>query len=78
MIYPEEMKRECLICGKSITYPFPLCAEHFEEYGDKPREWDPWLRDMWNNKQKRRRDVIKSTKNEVSLEMLGEEYPNLT
>ena len=77
-VYPEEMKGECLVCGKSITYPFPLCKEHFEQYGSKPAEWEEWLRFMWNNKQRRRRDVIRSNRREVSVEMLGEEFPNLS
>lgn len=78
MIYPEEMKKECLVCGKNITYPFPLCASCFEEYGDKPAEWEEWLRDMWNNKQKRRRDVIRSNQKEISIEFLEEEFPYLS
>lgn len=73
-LYPEAMKKKCLICGKNITYPFPLCAKHFEEYGDKPKEWQPWLREMWNTKQKRRRDVIRANKKEVSIEFLQEEF----
>ena len=77
-IYPEEMKKVCLICGKYITYPFALCAEHIEEYGSKPEEWDPWLRDYWNMKQKRRRDVKRSNRLEVSLDMLQEEFPYLS
>lgn len=77
-LYPEAMKKECLICGKKITYPFPLCAEHFEQYGSKPEEWDEWLRYMWNEKQRRRRDVIRAGKREVSIEYLQEEFTYLS
>lgn len=78
MIYPEEMKRECIVCKKRITYPFPLCAEHFEQYGSKPEEWEEWLREMWNSKQRRRRDVIRASRKEVSVELLEEEFPYLS
>lgn len=77
MIYPNAMKKECLICGKRITYPFPLCKEHFEEYGDKPEQWDEWLREMWNSKQRRRRDVIRANEKEMSIEYFEEEFPYL-
>ena len=77
-VYPEEMKTKCLVCPKTITYPFPLCQKHFEEYGSKPAEWDEWLRFMWNDRQKRRRDVIRSNKKEISIEFCEEEFPYLS
>ncbi|HDK27620.1 MAG TPA: hypothetical protein ENG48_11125 [Candidatus Atribacteria bacterium] len=77
-VYPEEMSKTCLVCGKRITYPFALCAKHLEEYGSKPEEWDPWLRDYWNMKQKRRRDVKRANKLEKSLEFLQEEFPYIS
>lgn len=77
-LYPEEMKKACLICGKPITYPFALCAKHIEEYGESPLDWDPWLREYWNMKQKRRRDVTRARKYEKSLEFLQEEFPYLS
>lgn len=79
MTYPKAMESKCIApdCGKNITYSFPLCREHFEEYGDKPEEWEPWMRFMWNEIQRRRRDTIKSQRHEVSLEYLEEEFPYL-
>lgn len=76
-IFPNEMESECLVCGKRITYAFPLCAEHFKEYGCKPKEWQPWLREMWNMRQKSRRAEIKARKHEVSLSLLEENFPFL-
>lgn len=73
MIYPEAMKSECIICGKNITFAFPLCRKHFEVYGSKPEFWPEWLRYMWNSDQRRRRDTIKKFNNEVSIEFLEEE-----
>ena len=73
-IYPEEMDARCLVCYKKITYAFPLCREHFEEYGSKPEEWDTWMRELWNMRQKSRRAEKKAGKHEVSFDMLEESY----
>jgi hypothetical protein len=73
-IYPEEMQSKCIICGKNITYPFPLCREHIDQYGSKPEEWEDWMRELWNMKQKSRRAEKKARKHEVSFELLEETY----
>lgn len=67
-LYIKDMLSECVVCGKSVTYNFALCSSCIEEYGYYVDEWDEWLRFLWNDKQRSRRDSVEARKKEFSLE----------
>lgn len=64
---------KCLAgCGKSITWRFAICSECEQEYGSKPEEWPEWLRFLWNDIQRERRQERAQIRFEADLE----EYEN--
>lgn len=67
-LYVEDMSSECVVCGKSVTYNFALCSPCIEKYGYYVDDWEEWLRFLWNDKQRSRRDSIEARKREFSLE----------
>lgn len=72
-LYDRDMRGECLVCKKTITYPFALCADCISEYGYYVENWPDWLRFLWRDKQRSRRDTLKAKEHEFSLENYLEE-----
>lgn len=57
MAYPHE----CVVCHTPITYTFALCVKCEGTYGNKATEWPNWLRFLWSDIQRERRDDIKES-----------------
>lgn len=63
------MPHYCLYCNKKrITYRFAICADCEKIVGNKATNWPEWLRFLWNDVQRQRRQDIKIAAREVPLE----------
>ncbi len=61
------MPHTCLRCGKPITWQFAICSKCEETYGRRSRQWPKWLRFLWNDIQRERRQNKRINTNETRL-----------
>jgi hypothetical protein len=48
---------KCLAgCGKTITWRFAICKDCEQIYGSKSEEWPDWLRFLWSDTLRERRE----------------------
>ncbi len=59
-------QHRCIYCKRPITWQFALCRECEKIFG-KPSQWPAWLRFMWANIQRERRETRKQQHYEVAL-----------
>lgn len=62
----------CLSCGKAVTYRFALCARCEATYGKSALNWPAWLRYLWNDTQRERRQHIRTNLHEVPASAIEE------
>jgi hypothetical protein len=61
---------KCLAgCGKTITWQFAICSECEMVYGSSPYQWPGWLRYLWRQTQKERRQTKKQNSYEINLDI---------
>jgi hypothetical protein len=59
---------KCLAgCGKHITWQFALCSECEKTYGTSSYSWPAWLRWLWKDILKERRQYKNRLRFEVSI-----------
>lgn len=52
-------QHKCLVCGKPITYTFAICSSCEAQYGKSAKSWPSWLRFLWADTQRERRQEKK-------------------
>ncbi len=57
---------KCLAgCGRIITWQFALCRSCEKRYGSSPLNWPDWLRFLWRDVQRERRQTVRVLEHEV-------------
>lgn len=66
---------KCLAgCGRSVTWTFAICSSCEKVYGNSSRLWPAWLRYLWSDTQRERRQTRRVMLHEISLEPTYEGY----
>jgi len=66
---------KCLTgCGRNVTWTFAICSACENTYGNSSRLWPAWLRFLWSDTQRERRQTRRVMLHEVSLEPTYEGY----
>jgi hypothetical protein len=61
---------KCLAgCGKTITWQFAICAECEKIHTSSPYNWPDWLRYLWKQTQKERRQTKKIHTHELNMDI---------
>jgi len=61
---------KCLAgCGQTITWQFAICSKCEMKYGSSPYRWPAWLRYLWRQTQKERRQTKKQNLHEINLDI---------
>jgi hypothetical protein len=69
---------KCLAgCGRRITWRFAICSSCENKYGNSARDWPQWLRYLWNDEQRERRQNTRVLTNEIPLVDLEQDLDDL-
>lgn len=71
-------KHKCIAgCGTYITWQFAICSRCEKTYGSSSEQWPEWLRFLWSDIQRERRQEKKRLAYEVSIdiELLTDNFP---
>jgi len=60
---------KCLNCGKPITWTFAICSNCEKKFGNSSKEWPDWLRFLWAQTQRERRQDKNIITNELDLDL---------
>jgi len=63
----EMSPHRCLVCGRPITWRFAICTECEKEFGRSAYQWPLWLRFLWADTQRIRRQNTQYLKREIAL-----------
>jgi len=63
------MTHRCLNCGKPITWTFAICSTCEQKHGNSSRDWPEWLRYLWAQTQRERRQDKSIRINELDLDI---------
>jgi len=56
-------------CGKTITWQFAICTSCEQKYGSGPKVWPEWLRFLWRDTQRERRQNQRQNRYEVNTDL---------